>query len=301
MQSSTVYNGDSNTPTPFNPSSNVNNVNGFNNFAQKTSASSNVDNYNEVREIVNNGANNGLRASQPIQQRQVVSEAADNQNINGTINSNNSNATAATAAVSAATAMSEAAATNVKLIKNQQTIKPVNRGRSLFVEIQPARRNKLRKCLERVKKPFEEAPNGLRLADAQIIDALLRCAEVSTSKLKERLEQAYSKPAFLPSEDEVFELSLEEPQQSSNSQENNQGRRDRRDNRNSNLRVELSIVTSNYISSIQRELTYEMGWQPDINAVANVLIDLARHSPRQIVLTISEHYEDIVKRQKTAS
>jgi hypothetical protein len=87
----------------------------------------------------------------------------------------------------------------------------------------------------------------------------------------------------------------------SNSQENNQSRRDRRDNRNSNLRVELSIATSNYISSIQRELTDEIGWQPDINAVANVLIDLARHSPRQIVLTISEHYEEIVKNQKTAS
>ncbi len=146
--------------------------------------------------------------------------------------------------------------------------------KQLAIEVAPFRVNKLRKLLERVKAAF-----NLRLGDSRIIDTLLRCAEnIDVDNLHKYLLDNYSKPAFLPDEEEFIEF---------NGLEINNQLKD--EARQRNLQVPLSTPSYTYLSGIQNELAELMGSQPDINAVANAIIDTGRHRPREIVLAISEY------------
>lgn len=166
--------------------------------------------------------------------------------------------------------------------------------RSIYVEIQRSRLNRLRSYLERLKKPFEADPYNLRIADAPIIDAMIGCAVVSSKTLKEYLDKAYSTPAYLPPEDEVFQLTAQEEPKT---QEQKRREREER-NLNRNLRVELSSASSERILNLQMELTQLMGWQPDINALGNALLDLSQHKSRRIVESIADHYKNASKKEE---
>jgi len=166
--------------------------------------------------------------------------------------------------------------------------------RNIYVEIQRSRLNRLRSYLERLKKPFEADPYNLRIADAPIIDAMIGCAVVSSKTVKEYLDKAYSTPAYLPPEDEVFQLSAQEEPKT---QEQKRREREER-NLNRNLRVELSSASSERILNLQMELTQLMGWQPDINALGNALLDLSQHKSRKIVESIADHYKNASKKEE---
>lgn len=166
--------------------------------------------------------------------------------------------------------------------------------RNIYVEIQRSRLNRLRQYLEKLKKPFEADPYNLRIADAPIIDAMIGCAIVSSKTVKEYLDKAYSTPAYLPPEDEVFQLSAQEEPKTQE-----QKRRERQErNLNRNLRVELSSKSSERILNLQMELTQLMGWQPDINALGNALLDLSQHKSRRIVESIADHYKNASKKEE---
>lgn len=271
-----VLNVDSKT---FNPVSNnqVSNS-GFNNYQRNNSSnslsSSNAGIYDEVKELGINEVN------EVNQVREVINSFDSTQNKER----------------------------NVLLVKGSEStrrdfnqVSQVNQVnqltyevRNIYVEIQRSRLNRLRQYLEKLKKPFEADPYNLRIADAPIIDAMIGCAIVSSKTVKEYLDKAYSTPAYLPPEDEVFQLSAQEEPKTQE-----QKRRERQErNLNRNLRVELSSKSSERILNLQMELTQLMGWQPDINALGNALLDLSQHKSRRIVESIADHYKNASKKEE---
>ncbi|KAF0250021.1 MAG: hypothetical protein FD167_587 [bacterium] len=280
----------------FNPTATLNNINNANNFSHKalSSNSSNVAvyDYDQIREDDSNGnvstdgsvvSPSGLKTNKesisvaPGLVNQVKEQAVSLSG-NGVGIAVNGNTSAN---------YEDAASINIQRRTDQEPRRQNYYGRG-FIEIPRDKLNRMRRLLERVKDPFA----GLRLGDQPIIDAMVRCAEVDVEELKAYLNKNYSKPAYLPSEDEVFELPSSFD---SNPEENNGSSLNRRDYRDRNLQVRLSNASYTYLSSIQRELTEVMLWQPDINAVANSLIDLAKHRPRQIVQAVAEYFEHLSK------
>lgn len=156
-----------------------------------------------------------------------------------------------------------------------------------FVEVSPIKTNKMRRSLEGIKGCFES-----RLSDSDVLDAMIRCAEnIEIAKLAKHIVTNNSKPIRLPDENDFFEFVGEEVAV------NNQGQFN---DRQRNIQVILSIPTYRYLSGIQKDLAEEMNRQLDMNALANAIIDIGRHKPRQIVLALSEHFEQLEKSKEFA-
>lgn len=281
-----------------NPSSSSRNYNAAN-IANVPMNQNNFNNLRNIEKISDEDEDRKFNVAPNSNTSTVSSNVANITNI--PTNQQNQNDTAKQAKVSQEPAQAQFQGKTQPQLQTQpqnqvQSNQRTDRGkRTPSVQINPVKLRMLRRFMELVKEPFE----AFRMGDAPVIDTMIRCADVNVEKLRKCLIEGFAKPAYLPAEDEVFELYPSQPQSEAKTtdtndiQNSNQSENDRNNRRPRNFQVALSFATYRFLTGIQNELAQDMTWQPDINAVANAVLDTGKHYRRQVVLGIAQSFEDL--------